>query len=246
MWSYFGSKTNVVDYYPVPRYGKIIEPFAGTAKYSLKYFNRDIVLVDKYEVIVNIWKWLQQCSVEDIRRLPHKIKAGQHLDDLTFDCIEAKHLLGFLVGFATERPRKTATVDRTTRRPNHINYSLNRIEKDLFKIRHWTILHGSYADIPNQTATWFIDPPYQHGGDTYAENNKKINYEVLSEWCRSRQGQVICCENTRANWMEFVPMRTHKGSRGMQREAIWSNLPTEYDFQQQALFNEEHYVSQSA
>jgi len=246
MWSYFGSKTNVVNFYPAPKHGRIIEPFAGTAKYSLKYFEKDVLLVDKYEVIVNIWKWLQKCSVEDIKRLPHKLNPGDSLDDLTFDCIEAKQLLGFLVGFATERPRKKATVDRTLRRPNHINHSLKRIANNLFKIRHWTILHGSYEDISNQEATWFIDPPYQHGGDTYVHGNKHINYDFLATWCRSREGQVICCENTQANWMEFVPMRSHKGVRGMQREAIWSNVLTDYDVQQKTLFNEEHYVSQPA
>lgn len=62
MWSYYGSKSKVVHLYPRPEYGKIIEPFAGSARYSLRYFDRDVLLVDKYEVVVRIWKWLQHCS----------------------------------------------------------------------------------------------------------------------------------------------------------------------------------------
>lgn len=37
MWSYYGSKTKLVDLYPPPKTDKIIEPFCGSAKYSLKY-----------------------------------------------------------------------------------------------------------------------------------------------------------------------------------------------------------------
>lgn len=54
MWSYYGAKTNVINFYPRPKHDKIIEPFAGTARYALKYFDRDILLVDKYEVITKI------------------------------------------------------------------------------------------------------------------------------------------------------------------------------------------------
>jgi hypothetical protein len=56
MWSYYGAKTNIVQYYPKPKYDRIIEPFAGTARYSLRYFDHDIFLVDKYEVVVKIWQ----------------------------------------------------------------------------------------------------------------------------------------------------------------------------------------------
>lgn len=238
MWTYFGSKANVIDFYPSPKYGKIIEPFAGTARYSLKYFDRDVLLVDKYEVIVKIWQWLQKCSIGDIQKLPHHVGPGQSLDDFTFDCDEAKWLLGFVVGYGMERPRRTASVNRMNARPNHVNYSLNRIAKNLFKIRHWEIVHGSYVDIENQDATWFIDPPYQHGGDSYVESNKNINYLELGKWCTERNGQVVVCENTRADWMAFKPMRNHRGARGTQNESIWSNFPTDYDIQQQSLFAE--------
>jgi hypothetical protein len=231
MWSYFGSKTNVVKFYPAPKHGKIIEPFAGTARYSLKYFDRDVVLVDKYEVVVRIWQWLQKCSIGDIQKLPHKIEPGQSLDDFTFDCIEAKNLLGFLVGFGLAAPRKTGTVFRMTSRPNHVNYSLSQIAKNLFKIRHWKIIHGSYSDIENQEATWFVDAPYQFGGHCYIESNKNIDFPALGSWCMERKGQVIVCENTQAKWMNFIPITTHQGAHGMQKEAVWCNSPISYQLE---------------
>lgn len=39
MWSYYGSKANVIGWYPPPMHDKIIEPFAGTARYALKYWD---------------------------------------------------------------------------------------------------------------------------------------------------------------------------------------------------------------
>jgi hypothetical protein len=235
MWTYFGAKTNVVDYYPRPLHDKIIEPFAGTARYALKYFDRDVLLVDKFDIVVRVWKWLQLCSIGDIERLPHHVEPGQSLDDFTLDCQEAKWLLGFLVGFGMERPRKTASVKRMTMRPNHVNFSLNRISKNLFKIKHWEIVQGDYLDLENERATWFVDPPYQVGGHVYVESNRNIDFTALGRWCRSRDGQVIVCENTQADWLDFSPMTTHKGAHGMQKEAIWSNVPHGYELRQAAL-----------
>ena len=70
MFSYYGSKSKIVDYYPPPKHNKIIEPFAGSARYSLKFWQNDILLIDKYPIIVRTWKWLQECSESDIRKLP--------------------------------------------------------------------------------------------------------------------------------------------------------------------------------
>lgn len=229
MWSYYGSKTNIIDSYPKPMFDKIIEPFAGTARYALKYFEKDVLLIDKYEVIVNIWKYLQQCSIEDIKRLPHFLKGGQRLDDFTFDCQAEKDLIGFLAGFGMQRPRVSASVKRMNMRPNHINYSLNRIAKNLYKIKHWDIRVGSYDDTHNYKATWFVDPPYQVGGQAYVYSNKNIDFNSLSTWCKSRNGQVIVCENIKADWLNFKSMATHKGVSGMQKEVIWTNYHTHYD-----------------
>lgn len=236
MWSYYGSKSKVINLYPPPKFGKVIEPFAGSARYALKYFDRDVLLVDKYDVIIKIWKWLQVCSKDDVLKLP-RLKEGQRVSDFKFDCIEAELLMGFLVGKGLEAPRDKATARATTLRPNNINFQLKQIASQLFKIRHWEIRLGSYAEIENQEATWFIDPPYQVGGYVYIENNKDWNYSELARWCETRKGHVIVCENTKADWLPFLPMKSMKGSIYSTTEAIWSNFPTVYNFQQQSLFS---------
>ena len=75
MFSYYGSKSKIVDLYPPPKHKKIIEPFCGSARYSLKYWQNDVLIMDKSENLINVWKWLQQCSKNDILKLP-KLTTG--------------------------------------------------------------------------------------------------------------------------------------------------------------------------
>lgn len=220
MWGYYGSKSKIVNKYPKPIYDKIIEPFAGTAQYSLKYFESDVLLVDKYEIIVKLWKWLQQCSKQDILSLP-RLKCGENVDNFTWDCDEAKWLVGFIITGAPAQPKKTASKWKTEIRPNTQDYKLNMIAENLFKIKHWNIIHGDYIDLKNDTATWFIDPPYQFGGEYYKFGNKNINFNELGDWCKERNGQIIVCENSKANWLPFEPLVEMRGNKFKTTECVF-------------------------
>jgi site-specific DNA-adenine methylase len=95
MFSYYGSKSKVVDYYPPPKYGKIIEPFAGSARYSLKYFDREVILIDKCISVVDAWLFLKSATIKDIDSLP-KLKTNDNID--AFDIsVGERALLSFLV-----------------------------------------------------------------------------------------------------------------------------------------------------
>lgn len=220
MFSYYGSKSKVIDLYPSPKHSKIIEPFAGSARYALKYWERDVLLVDKYELVVRIWKWLQQCSRADILSLPI-LEPGQSVDNFKWDCDEAKWLVGFNISTSPQQPKKTATYWKTVLRPNTQKYKLEITANNLDKIRHWTVRQGDYIDIPNQEATWFIDAPYQYGGEHYRVRFSE--FSNLSNWSRSRLGQAIVCENTKADWLPFWPLRNMQGSKYKTTEAIWCN-----------------------
>jgi site-specific DNA-adenine methylase len=76
MFSYYGSKGKIVDCYPPPKHKKVIEPFAGSARYSLKYFDKDVTIYDKYPVIIDVWKYLQEASESDILGLP-RLERGE-------------------------------------------------------------------------------------------------------------------------------------------------------------------------
>ena len=230
MFSYYGSKSKIVDYYPPPKHKRIIEPFAGSARYSLKYWQNDVLLVDKYPVIVEVWNYLKNVSEKEILALP-KLQKKEDLRDYNLSEIEMK-FMGFLVTGGVESPRyKVASFNGV-----NVERDLKRISKLLHKIRHWEIKLGSFDELENVEATWFIDPPYMFGGEHYKESSKNIDFAKLAEWCKSRNGQAIVCENTKATWLPFKPMIDMQGAMYKTTEAIWSNLKTNYDNEQLILF----------
>lgn len=231
MFSYYGSKSKVIQYYPSPKFDKIIEPFAGSARYALKYYDRDVLLVDKYDVIIKIWQWLQKCSPNDILGLP-RLKEGLLISSLNLSD-EEKLFLGFMAGISNSRPRnKVSNFSMIHFSMENRKDLFGKIANNLYKIRHWEIKLGSYDEIPNEKATWFIDPPYQFGGEIYCYGNKELNFNNIALWCQSRQGQSIVCENTKATWLPFYPLRDLYGNKHKTTEAIWSNYPTGFEAQQ--------------
>ena len=98
-----------------------------------------------------------------------------------------------------------------------------RVASQVSYIRHWKIKQKSYNQIKNQDATWFIDPPYKEGGQYYRMSNKKINYQLLGDWCKSRNGQSIVCENGTAEWLPFKDFKLTRGITKITNELIWEN-----------------------
>lgn len=214
MWSYYGRKWKIIKKYPEPKLDIIIEPFAGTASYAYLYWEKDVILVDRYDKIIKIWKYLQQASSADILKLPD-VKNGESIENKhRWLSDEERWLIGFSINNGSAIPKHTAG------RMNFNSWSRDkiRIAKDLYKIRHWKIIHDSYDSIKNIKATWYVDAPYQFQ-KLYAHND--IDYEKLSKWCKSRKGQLIVCENTHAKWMEFTPLLTLNGQRTKTTEAVY-------------------------
>jgi site-specific DNA-adenine methylase len=217
MWPYYGAKLSIVHKYSPPAFNKIIEPFAGAASYSLRYWQNDVTLVDKYPLIVKVWKWLQACSQADLKKLP-RVEVGQRIEDIPFDCEEARWFFGMLIGSAVNGPRGKVSLFGDIAQQNH---RIKVAAKSLHKIRHWKIIEGDYRDLPNEKATWFIDPPYFKGGHYYVHGNNKIDYAHLAEWCQSREGHVIVCENEGADWLPFKPLSKLVGVQFNTVECVW-------------------------
>lgn len=226
MFYYLGAKRTIAHLYPKPKFSKIFEPFAGTAAYALKYFDREVVLVDKYEIIINVWKYLQQSSEKDILSLP-ELKTYDSLNDHKLSETE-KQFMGFIIADGLESPR--INVSKFGNRHNDkVARRLKRISKELFKIRHWNFVHGDYQCLANVEVTYFIDPPYVKGGQDYIHSNKFINYQELAEWCQTRNGQVIVCENSSSeNWLPFIDLCNFSGSFHKTKEVFWTNEKVEY------------------
>lgn len=216
MFSYYGSKSKIVKKYPKPEYDTIIEPFAGSAAYSMLHFNKNVILIEKNSKIVKLWDWLiNTAAEEDIISLPN-LKKNELISDCNQLNEEQKYLMGFAMNRGSASPKNKVQLFSDGFEKTKIKYAAN-----LDKIRHWTIIEGDYRDVADIEATWFIDPPYQVGGKWYTHN--KINYNEVKDFILSRKGQVIACENTKADWMKFVPLVNMRGAYSTTTEAMWTN-----------------------
>lgn len=216
---YAGSKWRTAKKYPKPAHAKIVEPFAGGAGYSLRYADLDITLVDADERICGVWDFLINASPQDILDLPI-LEQGQHVDDTGLDSAR-KWLIGYNINVAAS-PRKTAT--RWTHLWDASRRSL--FSEQVKYIKHWKVVHGSYVDAPTDSATYFIDPPYQQKS-FYRE--KVPDYSALATWVKSLSGQVIVCEGQGADWLPFEKLfdaTAHcnaSKSHGSMPELVWVN-----------------------
>lgn len=224
MFSYYGTKKRISKFYPKPIYDTIIEPFCGAAQYSLygNNWKKDVILNDKYQVIYDVWDFLiNKAEKSDILSLPNMDK-GDKIDNYNLS-YEEKLLIGFCINSASSQPKKTVG------KYNSWNKSKIDIANNLYKIKHWQVTNKCYTELLNDEMTWFIDPPYQYGGEWYNTkvSNKHIDFKELAEWCKSREGQVIVCENSKANWMDFKPLVKMNGQLHKTTEVIWTNINKE-------------------
>lgn len=223
---YFGSKSQLARYYPPPQHDTIIEPFAGSAAYSVRYHHKRVVLVDKDPVVVGIWRFLLASSPRDILSLP-ELEADQVVEDLDC-CQEARWLIGRWINYGSRAPAHKRT-PWAANQPDHSwgRTIRARLASQIDKIRHWTVLEGDYFEAPELAATWFIDPPYKRAGVKYTMSSADIDFQHLAAWCRTRAGQVMVCEEQGADWLPFGPFRTMRsvggGSRIETHEVIWTN-----------------------
>jgi len=215
-FSYYGSKWCLSIKYPSPGHDHIIEPFAGSACYSLLHYNKQITLFDKYDKICLLWQYLISVSESEILKLP-LLEAFQPIPSNI--CTEAKILIGFWCQTATTYPARRQSCNPVGRCNVWGESVKKRIASQLQYIRHWKIFQSDYQSIQNQEATWFIDPPYQNGGHKY--KHSKIDYQNLSDWCDSREGEIIICENKPASWHEFKPIGINQGQKKRKIELFY-------------------------
>lgn len=151
MFSYYGSKSKIINKYPEPLYDHIIEPFAGSARYALKYWDRQVTLVDKYRVICDVWNYLINASHKDIESLP-ELERGEKLPE--YLSREEKLLLGFAMNPGSSRPKPSYSV--WAARDKEITRHKKRILENLDKVRHWKVIHGSYDVLERERDVYII------------------------------------------------------------------------------------------
>lgn len=229
-FTYYGGKYRIAPKYPAPKYDMIVEPFAGSAGYSVRHPSHQVVLCDLNEKICGTWDYLINAPESEIRALPLDFET---VSDLQVPQ-EARWLVGWWCNKGTTSPANSPS--KWMRDGTHSNsfwgdVIRERIASQVQHIRHWKVFHGMYQDLGNWSdgATWFVDPPYDNkAGSHYTHGSRGFDYQQLASWCHSRTGQVMVCENEGADWLPFRFFVVAKASSGKQksaqvsREVIWT------------------------
>jgi hypothetical protein len=234
-FTFYGGKWRAAPMYDRPEHKTIVEPFAGSAGYSIRYPWHDVVLVERDPLIAATWRYLIRVAPGEIRSLPD-IEVGQTTDDLNV-APEARLLIGWWCNGGSATPKKSLGFWARERKEaggagwktaGQLNWGARvreRIASQLDAIRHWRIIEGDYTMAPDVEATWFIDPPYVEAGKHYRFGSSSLDYPALGAWCKRRFGQVIVCENVGATWLPFRPWRDIQANGGVgfkaSKEAIW-------------------------
>jgi len=229
-FTFYGGKWRAAPHYPQPTHSVIVEPFAGAAGYSVRNPDRNVRLYDVDPVIVGVWSYLIRATEAEILALPDVSAEG--VDALPSAVPqEARWLIGFWLNKGSSRPCRTpsAWMRGGTAASSFWGPSIReRIASQVSSIRHWQMIHCSYADIPvAESATWFVDPPYNNkAGSNYKCSD--VDYSHLAGWCQGLPGQVVVCENAGADWLpfrEFRDIKANPSARGgkVSKEVIWTN-----------------------
>lgn len=214
MFYYYGRKKQIAKYYPSPNEDTIIEPFAGSAAYSLYKNNwrKRVILIEKDKKVYDIWDWLvNRATSEIIESLPD-LKIGEKSSEFL-------HIIHAVtkMAFHFKTIKVTAVLER--------NWEISKrvMAQNLYKIKHWEIINGDYSEAPDIVATWFVDPPYKgNAGMGYRFGSDSIDYDALAQWALRRRGELIFCEGEDADYLPFKPLVDLKGVAGkINKEMIY-------------------------
>src|SRR3954470_18966418 len=175
LFPFYGSKWRDAKRYPAPG-GLVIEPFAGSAGYSLWHAPARVHLYDIDPIIVGVWSYLIKATPRELLALPD-IGLGDLVSDFDIPQ-EAKWLIGFWINPGSAEPRNHPSpwqIKYASSTNNQLVWSQrarDRLAAEVLKIRHWQVEQRSYVDVPIcDDATYFVDPPYVDKGKRYSCNH---------------------------------------------------------------------------
>ena len=162
IFKYYGSKWSKAKLYEAPKYSTIIEPYAGSASYSIWHmlhgWDGNIVLCDSNPRIANLWRWLNEDPWDYIWQLPTSdLVVGEDLEKLP--------VIDPAVELIARWQRVGGNSCRTVSKWNCTSGQWGQdvkfhLSKALKIIKGRITVYDSIDQIENVKATWFVDPPY--------------------------------------------------------------------------------------
>ena len=128
-FGYHGGKwRDTPRHYPAPLHDTVVEPFAGSAGYSVRFRWKKVVLCECDPIVAGVWRFLKRAKPEDILSLPD-LEPEESVDDLQIE-EEAKWLIGFWLNRGVASPRKRPS--RWMRRENPSGIILGQPRKEYY------------------------------------------------------------------------------------------------------------------
>lgn len=237
LFKWFGSKWLSSKRLPEPIHDTIVEPFAGSAGYSLRHYKRDVILYESDPHIYALWVWLIHDATEKlIRDIPIGVPVGTSIKDIGLS--KGQELL-LKTWQRTNNVGDCWTISPWGNKPGQwTENTRSRVADQFHSIKHWIV--GGYNGIVAfnevcKRATWFIDPPYIYN---YKYKSDIIGYGELAKAIHRTPGQMIVCEaicqDTGAvpNWLPFtffgnrITSRRKANENHHSKELIWQRLNT--------------------
>jgi hypothetical protein len=218
LFYYYGRKKKIARHYPAPNFDTIIEPFAGSAAYSLfgDHWKKQVILYEKDTRVAAIWEWLINEATPSLIDAMPDLRVGEKSSEFLHIIHAASKM-----AFTYKTIKVTSVLER--------NWEVSKrvMADSLYKVRHWKIVCGDYTQAPDLAATWFIDPPYKGDpGTGYKHGSGSLDYVALAAWAQARKGEIICCEGEFGDYLPFKPLMTLIGVAGKQsKEAIYYRSP---------------------
>jgi hypothetical protein len=194
-FKWFGSKWLSSKTLPAPRYDSIVEPFAGGAGYSLRYFEHSVYLYELDGHIARLWRWLiEQANEKEIREIPTDIPEGTDIRKIGLSKGQALLLKSWQ---RTNSVGNCWTISLWGNKPGQWTVNTRaRVASEVGLIKHWRFNgrdgFDGFANLNDCPRTWFIDPPYQYNYDYGSLEN--IDYVKLANICWQLKGHRIVCE----------------------------------------------------
>lgn len=157
--------------------------------------------------------WNRICNLSESEILSYKLpNVGEVTDDhWLIQAAFSEHASTAIKRVWTKRMNRDAEPQKRYA-AKHVDYAREHIR----------YLQGHYLDAPDVEATWFIDPPYQKVVKGYLRDD--LDYAQLREFCLSRKGQVVVCEQQGADWLPFHRLYDMKGTVNRETtEMVWTN-----------------------
>ncbi len=217
LFKWFGSKWTASKHYPAPIHDFVVEPFAGSAGYSLRHHTKKVVLAESDIHVQRLWWWLiKKAKESDIRELPVNLPEGTDIRTLGLSLGQS---LLMKTWQRTNNVGDCWTVSSWGNKPGQwTENTRSRVASEFHMVKHWKLDNDAFALLAEAGApsTWFIDPPYQYN---YQYRGAPLDYGRLANLVDSLSGQVIVCEavcpktGQTPSWLSFEPFRTTVTSR---------------------------------